>query len=154
MYRALLPLLPPLLLPLLLLPLPLLTPSLSPRARVSSLSPVGPAVLRLLFSLMACCLTSFYPFDSAAAVKQVSLLQEGCAYANGYDPDSPPIKWLWKMLHELSTADLKRFLNFVTGSDRVPIKGKVSLLNRNLLLEDASRVVHSLTVATIHYGSH
>ena len=53
----------------------------------------------------------------------VSELQESCSYANGLTPETPVVQWLWKMLHTLSTEDLKRFLNFVTGSDRVPIKG-------------------------------
>ena len=53
----------------------------------------------------------------------VSELQESCSYANGLTPDTPVVQWLWKLLYTLSTDNLKRFLNFVTGSDRVPIKG-------------------------------
>lgn len=50
-------------------------------------------------------------------------LERSAAYAGGYHRDSPPIQWLWAILHGYSTDKLRLFLKFVTGSDRVPIKG-------------------------------
>ena len=49
-------------------------------------------------------------------------LEASTKYANGYRDTSPIIVWLWKMLHSFGPEDVKRFLHFVTGSDRVPIK--------------------------------
>ena len=32
-------------------------------------------------------------------------------------------RWFWEVFHELSIEDKKKFLLFLTGSDRVPIQG-------------------------------
>ena len=37
------------------------------------------------------------------------------------------IGWFWEVVHGLTEAQKKRLLMFVTGSDRVPIKGLASL---------------------------
>ena len=39
-----------------------------------------------------------------------------------YCRTSPTIVNFWSVIHELSEAQKKLFLSFVTGSDRVPIK--------------------------------
>lgn len=49
--------------------------------------------------------------------------EQATKYANGYTKDTTVIKWLWEFLYSLSGKDLRRFLEYVTGSDRVPIKG-------------------------------
>lgn len=37
------------------------------------------------------------------------------------------IAWFWEVAHSFTEAQKKRLLMFVTGSDRVPIKGLASL---------------------------
>ena len=37
------------------------------------------------------------------------------------------IGWFWEVVHGFTEAQKKRLLMFVTGSDRVPIKGLASL---------------------------
>ncbi|OMJ93874.1 hypothetical protein SteCoe_3065 [Stentor coeruleus] len=41
----------------------------------------------------------------------------------GYTKDTPIIKYFWEVIHELSLEEKKKFLCFVTGSDRAPING-------------------------------
>lgn len=45
-------------------------------------------------------------------------------------------RWFWEVFHELSIEDKKKFLLFLTGSDRVPIQGmrdiKVKSFNSTL----------------------
>ncbi|KAK9891763.1 hypothetical protein WA026_016561 [Henosepilachna vigintioctopunctata] len=49
---------------------------------------------------------------------------EGAAeYKNGYTSSTQTIKWFWEVLHEMSLTDKKKFLLFLTGSYRIPIKG-------------------------------
>eukprot|EP00039_Didymoeca_costata_P003325 m.66836 g.66836 ORF g.66836 m.66836 type:complete len:883 (-) comp11842_c0_seq1:6-2654(-) len=57
----------------------------------------------------------------------LSLLESSTTYTNGYHRDSAVIDWLWEILFECSADDLRSFLYFVTGSDRVPIKGLAQL---------------------------
>lgn len=40
-----------------------------------------------------------------------------------YEPHSAVIRHLWHVVRELSAEDKKRFLAFVTGTDRAPLKG-------------------------------
>lgn len=49
-------------------------------------------------------------------------LQATCRY-EGYTPESPQIKMFWEVVKEFSEEQKKRFLQFTTGSDRVPIRG-------------------------------
>ena len=48
-------------------------------------------------------------------------------------PPSPPaphsqvVRWFWEVVHSLDEGRKKRLLAFVTGSDRVPIKGLAHL---------------------------
>ena len=44
-------------------------------------------------------------------------------FQNGYDKDHPTIKWFWEVFHELTKEDKKKFLLFLTGTDRIPILG-------------------------------
>lgn len=46
---------------------------------------------------------------------------------DGYTEDAPIIKEFWGVLHSLSAEQKKKFLAFVTGSDRAPINGLSSL---------------------------
>lgn len=61
-------------------------------------------------------------------------LQENAMYKDGYNKDDPTIQMFWKIFHELELEEKKKFLLFLTGSDRIPIQGmkaiKVSCLWR------------------------
>ena len=50
-------------------------------------------------------------------------LQRAAAYDDGYDAQHPTVGLFWQVLHALDDPLKRRFLVFVTGSDRVPIKG-------------------------------
>ncbi|XP_054281138.1 E3 ubiquitin-protein ligase HUWE1-like [Macrosteles quadrilineatus] len=49
-------------------------------------------------------------------------LKANTLYQN-YQPDSPQIQWFWQVLEELDNADRAKFLQFVTGSPKPPLKG-------------------------------
>ncbi|KAJ0178719.1 hypothetical protein K1T71_005494 [Dendrolimus kikuchii] len=51
------------------------------------------------------------------------LFESNCEYKNGYSATDPQIRWFWETFHELPLEDKKKFLLFLTGSDRVPIQG-------------------------------
>jgi len=53
-------------------------------------------------------------------------LEKGTRY-NGFTPQSPVIQWLWEVLHSLSHEEKKKFLKFLTGTDRVPLQGLAAL---------------------------
>ncbi|KAG5879073.1 hypothetical protein JTB14_023897 [Gonioctena quinquepunctata] len=50
-------------------------------------------------------------------------LEEVAEYKDGYKSSDEPIRWFWEILHEMSLADKKKFLLFLTGSYRIPIQG-------------------------------
>ena len=54
-------------------------------------------------------------------------LERVCVYEDGYLKDSRVCRMLWKVLHSLAEEQKKRFLFFVTGSDRAPINGLGSM---------------------------
>ncbi|XP_063377365.1 probable E3 ubiquitin-protein ligase HERC4 [Cydia fagiglandana] len=49
--------------------------------------------------------------------------EANCEYKNGYSHTDQQARWFWEVFHELSLEDKKKFLLFLTGSDRVPIQG-------------------------------
>lgn len=49
-------------------------------------------------------------------------LKANTEYHN-YNRDSPIIKWLWEVLYEFSQEERAEFLQFVTGSSKVPLEG-------------------------------
>ncbi|XP_023933810.2 probable E3 ubiquitin-protein ligase HERC4 isoform X2 [Bicyclus anynana] len=51
------------------------------------------------------------------------LFESNCEYKSGYVASDPQVRWFWEVFHELPTEDKKKFLLFLTGSDRVPIQG-------------------------------
>ncbi|XP_075971785.1 HECT and RLD domain containing E3 ubiquitin ligase 4 isoform X2 [Anticarsia gemmatalis] len=51
------------------------------------------------------------------------VFETNCEYKNGYTTTDPQIRWFWETFHELTLADKKKFLLFLTGTDRVPIQG-------------------------------
>ncbi|KAK9903911.1 hypothetical protein WJX75_000261 [Coccomyxa subellipsoidea] len=54
-------------------------------------------------------------------------LESAVHYEDGFDGESPVVTWFWEVVHGFSEEQKKRLLFFVTGSDRVPIKGLASL---------------------------
>ncbi|CEP01414.1 unnamed protein product (mitochondrion) [Plasmodiophora brassicae] len=52
---------------------------------------------------------------------------EAAAKYENYTRDSPVIVNFWKVVHEMTEEQKRRFLSFCTGSDRVPINGLGSL---------------------------
>jgi ubiquitin-protein ligase E3 A len=49
-------------------------------------------------------------------------LEESTAYES-YTKESKVIKFLWEFLHSLDLSHKKKFLIFLTGNDRAPLKG-------------------------------
>ncbi|KAH8255246.1 hypothetical protein KR038_007527 [Drosophila bunnanda] len=54
-------------------------------------------------------------------------LQDNCQYKEGYTSGDDTIKWFWEIIHDLSEAEKKSFLLYLTGSDRIPIQGMKAL---------------------------
>ena len=71
-------------------------------------------------------------------IGDISLLRLHTTYRGEFNDEHPIIHWLWSVLSELSTINLRRFLMFCTGSDRVPVGG---LKNVRLIVQ--STVPHS-----------
>jgi len=56
-------------------------------------------------------------------------LEESCLYDDGYDPEHTLIREFWEIVHDdLTPEQHKQLLVFVTGSDRVPIRGLKDLV--------------------------
>lgn len=54
-------------------------------------------------------------------------LEEGSVVTDGYTKDSQTIKDFWEIVHEFDIILKKKFLFFLSGCDRAPIKGLGSL---------------------------
>ncbi|XP_017842940.1 probable E3 ubiquitin-protein ligase HERC4 isoform X1 [Drosophila busckii] len=50
-------------------------------------------------------------------------LKDNCEYKTGYTSGDETVKWFWEVFHELPEAEKKKFLLYLTGSDRIPIQG-------------------------------
>ncbi|KAJ3218485.1 hypothetical protein HDU67_005287 [Dinochytrium kinnereticum] len=50
-------------------------------------------------------------------------LEKGAEYDDGYGPNHQVIMWFWEIVHGMPFEQKKKLLNFVTASDRVPLKG-------------------------------
>ncbi|XP_065359238.1 probable E3 ubiquitin-protein ligase HERC4 isoform X2 [Calliphora vicina] len=50
-------------------------------------------------------------------------LELNCEYKNGYTSTDETIKWFWEVFHSLPLTEKKKFLLYLTGSDRIPIQG-------------------------------
>ncbi|XP_031633255.1 probable E3 ubiquitin-protein ligase HERC4 isoform X3 [Contarinia nasturtii] len=50
--------------------------------------------------------------------------EQATKYKNGYTSGDPTIRLFWEVFHELSLDDKKKFLRFLTGSDRIAIGTK------------------------------
>jgi hypothetical protein len=54
-------------------------------------------------------------------------LERNTHYEDGYDENSPAVRYFWSVIHSLPLEQQKLFLKFVSGSDRAPIAGLGSL---------------------------
>lgn len=50
-------------------------------------------------------------------------LEESTSYEGGYSAEHEVIRNFWEVVHEFSEDQKKQFLQFVTGTDRVPLGG-------------------------------
>lgn len=50
-------------------------------------------------------------------------LERNASYKEGYTKDDPTIVLFWQVFRELTLEEKKKFLLFLTGSDRIPIQG-------------------------------
>ena len=57
-------------------------------------------------------------------------LQKVTVYMDGYTKDTPVVKWFWEVMSKLTEKEKRNLLSFVTGNDRVPLKGLTSLTFR------------------------
>lgn len=46
----------------------------------------------------------------------------------GYNAHSDQVKWLWEVLESLENSERAEFLQFVTGSSKVPLDGFKGLI--------------------------
>jgi E3 ubiquitin-protein ligase HERC4 len=56
-------------------------------------------------------------------------------YKNGYDKDHHTIQYFWQVFHDFSEEDKKKFLLFLTGTDRIPILGMTA---KKLIIQKTS----------------
>ena len=54
-------------------------------------------------------------------------LEESTSYDGGYSRDHVVIRNFWEVVHSFDDTLKKKFLQFVTGSDRVPLGGLAKL---------------------------
>jgi len=54
-------------------------------------------------------------------------LENATIHDDGYTRDSQVVRWFWETVHAMDDEGKRRLLFFVTGSDRVPIKGLAHL---------------------------
>jgi len=53
--------------------------------------------------------------------------QQNCEYKEGYDKNHQTVQFFWQTFRELSEDDKRKFLLFLTGSDRIPVRGMESV---------------------------
>jgi E3 ubiquitin-protein ligase HERC4 len=59
-----------------------------------------------------------------------SLLEKNAVYEFGFTKHDRTIRMFWEIFHELSTEEKKKFMLFLTGSDRVPVQGMQKVVIR------------------------
>lgn len=50
-------------------------------------------------------------------------LEDSAEYRNGFTSADVVVRWFWEVLHALPLDEKKKFLLFLTGSDRCPVQG-------------------------------
>jgi len=74
-------------------------------------------------------------------VGDLSLLRLSCTYRGDIDDESPLAQYLWETLSDFSFLLKKKFLQFVSGSDRVPVGG---LANVHLIVQSTAQDTSAL----------
>lgn len=54
-------------------------------------------------------------------------LEAAAEYKNGYTSSDQTIQWFWEVFHEFTLEEKKKFLLYLTGSDRIPVTGMKEL---------------------------
>lgn len=55
-------------------------------------------------------------------------LKQNTEYVSGYNANSPQVIWLWEILETFENSERAEFLQFVTGSSKVPLDGFKGLM--------------------------
>ncbi|XP_056423740.1 probable E3 ubiquitin-protein ligase HERC3 isoform X3 [Hyla sarda] len=76
-------------------------------------------------------------------------LEENAVYKGEYSAVHPTVRMFWETFHEFSLEKKKRFLLFLTGSDRIPIYGMSSL---HIIIQSISNGEDYLPVAHTCYN--
>jgi len=61
-------------------------------------------------------------------------LEKYAEYKNGYTRNDETIKLFWEVFHEFDEEQKKKFLLFLTGSDRVPVMGMKAIHVSNIYI--------------------
>lgn len=74
------------------------------------------------------CLKLFHPEElelliCGSPLIDFTCIEESSTYENGFCKTHPTILAFWDIVHDMNEKDKKCLLSFVTGSDRVPLKG-------------------------------
>ena len=77
-------------------------------------------------------------------IGDISMLRLGTQYRGEYNDEHPIVQWLWEILSEMSTVTFRKFLMFVTGSDRTPVGG---LENLHMIIQSTRPHSDRVTVA-------
>ncbi|XP_053559395.1 probable E3 ubiquitin-protein ligase HERC3 [Bombina bombina] len=76
-------------------------------------------------------------------------LEESAVYKGEYTATHPTVKMFWETFHEFSLEKKKKFLLFLTGSDRIPIYGMSSL---HIIIQSVCSAEDHLPVAHTCYN--
>jgi hypothetical protein len=76
-------------------------------------------------------------------------LKKNARYSHGYRPTSKPVKVFWEIFQAMSNKEKAKFLQFTTGSDRVPIGGLSKVIITIQKLDDARMLPISHTCFSI-----
>ena len=63
-------------------------------------------------------------FDYFVAAWDAKMLMECCRLDHGYTADSRAIRFLFEVLSSYTPPEQRQFLQFITGSPRLPVGGK------------------------------
>ena len=55
---------------------------------------------------------------------EIKILSECCRTDHGYTPDSRAIRFLYEIMSDYNSEEQRQFIQFVTGSPRLPVGGK------------------------------
>ncbi|XP_055779406.1 probable E3 ubiquitin-protein ligase HERC3 isoform X1 [Salvelinus fontinalis] len=76
-------------------------------------------------------------------------MEKNAVYKGEYSATHPTVRMFWEVFHEFPLEKKKRFLLFLTGSDRIPIHGMESL---RIAIQSTSAEEHYLPVAHTCYN--